>query len=117
MNIHKITQFLSSGSSSVYSVTPPSINNSGASLLVIVQALGLNVDRVGFLKRSLNMKGITEKRVILMGNAQAVTSTECSIEEFLSQPEYAGLLPDDVELAIDLISKKVTEFNDSLGVQ
>lgn len=97
--MHKTTQFLPNGEyNRYYSLLPPAMNNTGASLVIIVQSIKLKgADGEVF--------GIKEDRVLLMGNAQAIVGEQCTIDEFLT--EFPQLKDEERELIRDLLNKQL----------
>lgn len=107
--MQRTTQYLPNGDFNVfYSLLPPALNNSGATMVVIVQSVRLKGDGGEFF-------GISDDRVLIMGNAQAVVSEPCSVYEFLDQ--FPGLSEDDRELVADLITKQIKQLEESINKQ
>lgn len=107
--MQRTTQYLPNGQyNRYYSLLPPALNNSGATMVVIIQSVRLKGDGGEFF-------GISEERVLLMGNAQAVVSEPCSVYEFLEQ--FPELSDDDHELVADLITKQIKQLEDSINKQ
>lgn len=103
--IHYTEQYLPGGQfNKYYSVMPPAINNSGASLIVIVNALGLKLE-----ESTMEIVGITDDRFLLMGNGQVVNTMTVPVDHWLAEFKLGDrdLSDDDKDLVRSLINQQI----------
>lgn len=106
--IHRTTQYVPNGEfNRFYSIMPPSMNNSGASLIVILYGISLKIE-----SDTNEVVGLNESRYLLMGNAQTVLGEEVSIDQFIDEFNIAE---DDRELVRKIIEERVRQAAESLA--
>lgn len=98
--IYKVTNHTTHGEYNYYSIKPCMINNSGSSLLLMIDAIGL-------AGNPENVTGLHERRVTLMGNGIVITEEQVPIEYFLKESE---LSEDEADLVKDLIGNAIEEY-------